>query len=323
MGDIEDRIPTWAGRVVSTAEFPLTTGALAPGDTEPAPSSDSAVETPQTGSVEAEVEAASGRRSRRTLVVLATVAGLLSAAVVGVVTIVGTSAPESSAPDAVERGTAGADESAAAASSLVPAAPDAATTTTTTAPEPVSAMPDVYRAEALAGGEEAWAVYVDGRIHLQGTIPDGDVADRMIARLRSMLGPDNVVADHVIDPTSPRPVDPPLFIQETVVFEPGSASIRDDSDWILGLAAVLMERYPATSLSVVADPSTAGGPAQPGELVEQRVEAIIDDLVDRGVAESRLDWRLNPGRSAGGDDTKPIEFVVGGLLRDITQAETP
>ena len=181
---------------------------------------------------------------------------------------------------------------------------------------PVNAI-KAHQQSALDDGQPAWAVYSDGRIYLQGILPGDAVADEIVGRLQALLGAGNVIAQYTIEPGATSPTDPPLFIKETVVFAPDSAAMPPGSDWILVIAGVLLNRYPTTDLTVVANGSnTALGIT--AELQLKRAEAVIAYLVDRGIEESRLDYEYRSGSSFG-DNTgnKPIEFVVRGLIDEV------
>lgn len=173
---------------------------------------------------------------------------------------------------------------------------------------------EAHRETALADGQSAWAIYSDGRIYLQGTMPNDTLAEALSGRLQELLGSGNVIEQYTIDESAPLPTNPPLFIKETVVFEPGGAAMPPGSDWILVVADVLMTRFPSTDITVVAN----GADEEQGisdELQLERADAIISYLSDRGIDGSRLDYTfVADGEFGGNTGNKSIEFVVRGLL---------
>jgi len=187
-----------------------------------------------------------------------------------------------------------------------------------TIPGVSAAAMEFHQKTALANGQSAWAVYSDGRVYLQGTLPDRTVADLLTSRLEALLGAGNVIEQLTIEEPGIAPTDPPLFIKETVVFAPDSAAMPPGSDWILVIADVLMNRYPSTTLTVVANGSnTEAGITS--DLQRQRGQAIVDYLMERGIDGSRLGYEYRDEGTFGGDTgNKPIEFVVRGLVEAAT-----
>ncbi len=370
MNNGQDKIPSWVGRAVTTADVPAgfdgpieqlgpSPAVDTPSDRASATTVGAGMEAPSesenggSGQVDdfdstsyrapspEPVEAPSPHSSanRRLLVTLGLVAAVIVLAVVALNVLSDNDRSSSNDVSATETE---ADEEAGSAdpppSEAVPAesraelvveADDQAESDGDTDADPAGpagladlaipgispAVIEAHRAEAWAAGEPAWAVYRDGKIYLQGQVPDDQSAELLIERLESILGPENVVAQFTVDPASPPPTDPPLFIKETVVFAPQSTTMPPGSDWILIIADVLMKRFPSTSLTVVADGSAPSDPGDEPDLVDQRVDAIISYLTSRGLDASRLGSRVSD-QDLGGPvaGTKPIEFVVRGLL---------
>ena len=336
MDNGEDRNPSWVGRAVTTAELPaivkgggrndrrIEEPAYDPVDPEPAPES----VAPEPSEPPPDEQADRGLplvgvmlAALALIVAVAAVAGFLNDRS-GDDPVVGAASPDDergTALDGAGEGRTGDDPELEATAGEVSTIDDPPLdeATPATVPGVSEVVIEAHRREAAATGEPAWAIYIDGTIYLQGEVPDAEAAALLSQRLQSILGPDNVVSQYRIDPASRRPVDPPLFIKETVAFDPESTTLSPGADWILTLADVLMQRFPTTTLTVVADPFASGSAdTDPGiELTEQRVEAIIAYLVERGIEPSRLGSEVRE-RSLGVTEagSKPVEFVVRGLL---------
>ena len=341
MSNGEDRIPNWTGRVVTTAEIPSSLNEPASLN-EPGSLDEPARGAAEPRAVDPEVESRSGRplvdrlespqlESRLrgiSWLALGTVLAVIVAAGTGVALLTRSSSVGSS-PDPAPPTIAEADDDAAASEasagrdeSTAAAADD--TPPTTTAPEANSSVPGpsaavvkAYGKEARDAGESVWAIVSDGRIYLQGSVPSEESAELMTERLQSILGPNRVEVQYVVDPTSPMPVDPPLFIKETVAFESQTATMQPGSEWILVAADLLLRRYPAATLTVVADPSAAEASGDTTDVQKRRVDAIVEFLAERGVDRLRLNSELREGNSyTDGSEPvhEPLEFVVRGLL---------
>jgi len=240
----------------------------------------------------------------------------------------GQAVDDTQTPDASSNGdsspSSGGSEGAAGPSTESDAGPTSTTGSTAAAGDSsfklsIPGMPEssieAHRLEAQAAGEWAWAIYTQGKIFLQGKVPSEAVGQQFSRRLESLLGAGNVVEQFEIDPSVGEPVDPPLFIKETVVFAPNETTMPPGSDWILVVADVLMKRYSNTTLTVIANSNTPVDPGDDSDLPDRRAQTIIAYLVDGGIESDRLNYELRGDVGFGpGTGNEPIEFAVWGLL---------
>jgi hypothetical protein len=98
-------------------------------------------------------------------------------------------------------------------------------TTTGTAPAVASAGPTV---PAAAGTEQPvrWAEFTGGKVYLRGSVPDQATADELRSKAALVVGDANVIVEYVIDPDAPRPPSAPLYVRDSVLFDPGSSLCR-------------------------------------------------------------------------------------------------
>lgn len=159
-----------------------------------------------------------------------------------------------------------------------------------------------YRDLAADEGQSAWGVLVDGRLYLEGVVRAESQSERMAERLRSVLGSDNVVENYVVDPIRAEGDDSPLFIVEAVELNPQTGGLSEDADLFMALAALMLNRYPETTLAVWG-PGADGGAGL--------AQAAVDRLIANGIDQERV--TVEERNTVDLPFEPSTEFIVRGL----------
>ena len=239
-----------------------------------------------------------------------------------------TAVPTTPAPTTAVPTTSGAPAPAAA--------PTTATAATTAAPATIEApattvAPVAVDVTALAADGTPqldfftpirWAIFKDGRVTLLGKVPSQAVADTIATKAAAVVGPGNVEVAYEIDPAAPAPPSAPLYVRNTVQFDPDSTVVRPEFASLLNLGVTLMQQNAGVHIWVIGRADAVGSEADNLRLSGQRADSVINYLVGAGIDRSRLTAVPLGTGSALGDNTteegralnRSVEFVIGGLL---------
>ena len=138
------------------------------------------------------------------------------------------------------------------------------TTEGTAADEPTGgeepAEESAYSPAVPAGAEGSYSVLSQGKLYLRGEIPSPLIEIGAVNALEEIMGEGNVISEYVINPDAPfemgRATD--VFIEDTVLFEFGSAEIAPDFYPLLGLGVVLMDIQDGVTIEVYGHTDSAG-----------------------------------------------------------------
>ncbi len=167
------------------------------------------------------------------------------------------------------------------------------------------------------------AVFRGGVLYLGGKVPSQEVADLIVEKAKSVVGPDNVVAEYEIDPTVV--IDPgestPLFVEDVVLFRFNSVEIDPPFIPLLDLGTLLLSQNPQATLTVVTRTDAVGSEEVNLDVARRRAQAVIDYWVSQGVNPDQLvaDPRGEELASEGDDEQtaalqRRAEFIITGLL---------
>lgn len=186
-------------------------------------------------------------------------------------------------------GSAAPTSTTAAPATTTTAAPtttEAPTTTTapvtTTTRSPTADIP----VDRLARHE---AVYRDGKLVLQGTVPSAEIRQRFFDEAAAVIGAENVIVRYRIDPRVPVPTDGRVRVDEDFLFATGSAEIDPRYEPVLQLGVTVMKLNPAARMRVVGYTDSTGSAARNLELSQARAGALKGYLVLSGIAANRID----------------------------------
>ena len=167
------------------------------------------------------------------------------------------------------------------------------------------------------------AVFRGGKLYLGGKVPSQEIADVIVQKAMSVVGPDNVEADYEIDPSVV--IDPgestPLYVEDVVLFRFNSVEIDPPFIPLLDLGTLLLSQNPQASLTVVTRTDAVGSEAVNLEVAQRRADAVIDYWTSQGVNPDQLiaDPRGEEGASETDDEQaaalqRRAEFIITGLL---------
>jgi outer membrane protein OmpA-like peptidoglycan-associated protein len=182
--------------------------------------------------------------------------------------------------------------------------------TTTVSTDPVLAQP------------VRWAEFTGGKVYLNGKVPDQATADEIRDKAAAVVGPANVVVNYQIVPGTPKPSSAPLYVRDSVLFEPGSTSINDAARGVLDLGVALMTQNPKVTIDIQGHTDSEGSAETNLQLSEKRVKAIFDYLVSKGIDPTRLTQQAygesqpiaDNATAAGRAKNRRVEFTINNLI---------
>lgn len=157
--------------------------------------------------------------------------------------------------------------------------PPPAVTTTTRPPAPKVPVADLPPHEA---------VYRDGKLYLQGTLPNRKLADLFRRKAVEVIGADNVVVRYQFDSRVPTPTDGHVRVDERFVFDKGSAKVDPAYLKVFDLGVAVLSLNPQATMRIRGYTDDTGSPALNKALSERRAGAAADYLVEHGIDRSRL-----------------------------------
>ena len=259
----------------------------------------------------------------------ATVAGfavlLLAAAAVAAITTSIASGPEDqSATTAAPVATSSAASTTEprTTSTTTTTAPTTSTTTSTTTATTSPRSPTANIPVAKLPRHEA--VYRDGKLILQGTVPSTAVQERFRAEAAAVIGADNVIVRYQIDSRVPVPTDGRVRVDEDFLFAKNSAEIDLRYEPLMQLGVTVLRLNPQARMRIVGYTDDSGTPEVNLRLSTARATALRDYIAANGIAPGRIeaigrgevdfvapnDSEANRGRN------RRIEVELVGLLQE-------
>ncbi len=158
-----------------------------------------------------------------------------------------------------------------------PAPPTTEVVATTVAPAPAASQP------------ERGAIYKDGRLILQGAVPNREVADAFIAKAAEVIGPDNVVDNYVIDPDAEIPTDGRVVVDDPVLFATGSTEVSPEFYGLLDLGVAVMSLNPQVVMIVEGHTDEVGSSEANQRLSEERARSVVAYITDKGIDPTKFE----------------------------------
>jgi outer membrane protein OmpA-like peptidoglycan-associated protein len=166
-----------------------------------------------------------------------------------------------------------------------------------------------------------YALVQGGQVYLYGFVPQQEILDQLEQAVGAVVGPDNLIVETFVDPDAPFPPDSPVYVDDRVLFEFNSVDVQDQFIPILELGVTLMSQNPAVTMRVIARTDAAGSEDVNLRVAEQRAQAVVDYVANRGIDPDRMiiDARGEADASDADDDltaaqNRSVEFRVIGLL---------
>lgn len=276
--------------------------------------------------------------------IVAIVGGILAVAVLGIagfVVLAGgggpSDEPTAAAPDQValldedtsdstESETTASDTSVPTTESGDPQPVDPGTPTEPGTEPPPDATDDVAYSPATPAGAddvEGYTVLSRGKLYLRGRLPNTLIEQGAVNALEQLMGPGNVVSEYVIDPDAPFEMGQAadVYIEDTVLFEFGSAEIAPDFYPLLQLGATLMQLQDGVTMEVYGHTDSDGSDETNLALSQARVDAVKAFYVDQGIDPDRV-TAIGRGESEpvadnatadGRQQNRRVEVVINGF----------
>ena len=157
-----------------------------------------------------------------------------------------------------------------------------------------------------------------GQLFLRGRVHTEEYGQRIEEVALGVMGPGNVINEYEVDPTTPDTIGGPVYVEDVVLFEFNRVAIAPPFLPILDLGTALMAQNPSVEITVVSRTDSIGSEAVNMEVSEQRAQAVLNYLVETGVATGRLAAQgFGPDRpvapnitSAGRSRNRRVEFHI-------------
>lgn len=190
-----------------------------------------------------------------------------------------------------ERSTSGpstSGPSTSAPSTTAPSTAASSTTTPSTTATPTTAAPATTATVAVEALPPHEAVYLNGKLYLQGTLPDQAVADRFRQQAEAVIGPANVVVNYQFDPRVPTPVDGHVRVAEQFVFTKGSDAVDPKYLSVFDLGVAVLTINPQATMRIRGYTDDSGSVELNLDLSRRRAQAAADYLISKGINPARL-----------------------------------
>lgn len=163
-------------------------------------------------------------------------------------------------------------------------------------------------APTLARFPELAFAFSDGAIELKGAAPTAALGEKILAKLRSLLPEGVALRQSAVTALPPPPQVDAATCQadlaavqtgDKIHFDTGKASLREESVRILDGLVVAALKCATARVSVEGHTDSDGDEAANQALSEARARAVVDYLIEGGIAAERL-------TAAGFGETRPI-----------------
>lgn len=224
------------------------------------------------------------RRGRRRIAGAAALLLLLAVIGVAVIQRSGTSHPAASGP-AAQGTTPAADQPGSGA-----ARPTSQPAPTTSAPVPTSQAAPTTAAPVPTGPlpPPHQAVYRDGKLYLEGAVPDAATGQKLFDKAAAVIGKDNVIGSYIIDPRMPPQTDGRVVVDQRFVFPSGSATLDPNYSNVLELGFIVMSQNPQVTMVINGFTDSVGDPNQNLILSQARATSVVNYYASRGIDPKRF-----------------------------------
>lgn len=170
-------------------------------------------------------------------------------------------------------------------------------TTTTVTPEQLASadgdamefLSDDLAKRIAADDPVTWAIYTpEGKIRLQGEIPSQELVDKQIEAVTAVMGEGNVINELTVNPAVEDTGGGPVYVEQAILYESGSAELGEDFLPLLDLGIVLFAVDPMVQVTLVGHTDSDGDEDANLALSAARIEAAFQYFRDRDVDTSRL-----------------------------------
>lgn len=133
------------------------------------------------------------------------------------------------------------------------------------------------------------AIYRDGKLVLQGTVPSAEVRERFRQEAAAVIGAENVIVRYQIDPRVPVPTDGRVRVDEEFLFAKNSAEVDPRYEPLLQLGVTVLRINPQARMRITGYTDTSGSAEVNQRLSQARADALVGYLVANGIAAQRVE----------------------------------
>ena len=182
---------------------------------------------------------------------------------------------------------------------------------------------DADASEAIGTDSGRQAIFRGGKVYLSGPVPSEEIGQLIEQKAAAVVGPDNVVNQYTIDPTTviEQGESAPLYVEDVVLFEFNSVEIAEPFFPILDLGTLLLSQNPQASVTVVTRTDAVGSEAVNLEVSTRRADAVVEYWLSKGVDPDQIKTDPRGEELASDDDdaetaarNRRAEFIITGLL---------
>lgn len=166
------------------------------------------------------------------------------------------------------------------------------------------------------------AVYRDGTLTLEGTVPSSAIADAFEEKARQVTGAEVIDNNYVIDEDAALPTDGVIIVDEPLLFPFDSAEIDPQFHPLLDIGVTALAQDAEATIRLVGHADAVGPDQYNDNLSLARAQAVATYLIGQGVDPARVAIEGRGERhpiaendtSEGRARNRRIEIELSGLL---------
>jgi outer membrane protein OmpA-like peptidoglycan-associated protein len=161
------------------------------------------------------------------------------------------------------------------------------------------------------------------KIFLRGTLPSVEMEGQLVAAIEQIVGPGNAISEYEITPDSDfvPGASSPVYFNEKVLFESGSAVISPDFIPLFAGTPVLLQIQPTVVVTITGHTDSDGSEEANLALSQARVDAVRDWIIDNGGDGDRViavglgesDPIADNSTPEGRQQNRRVEFIIDGF----------
>jgi len=141
----------------------------------------------------------------------------------------------------------------------------------------------------ISDGNVRRIVIRKGIFHLEGVTSDQETIDEIYNTTISLVGPDRVVNELTVDPSSPTDtINTPVFIEDVILFDFNSVDVNNAFLPILDLGVTFLSIRPDLAVNVIAFADSVGSEEVNLDVTQKRADAVRSYMVRNGADPDRV-----------------------------------
>jgi len=176
------------------------------------------------------------------------------------------------------------------------------------------------------GAPHEHAVSSGGKLYMRGTLPSVEVERKLVAAVERIMGVGNGISEYGIDSNVvlDEGSSSPVYVEETVLFESGSAEIAEAFYPVIAPLPILTMVQPDVVVTVTGHTDSLGDSASNLALSQARVNAVREWAIGQGADPDRVIAEgLGESEPIADNDTaagralnRRVEFLISGFSFD-------